>query len=242
MELTNPILIRLVDFPVTDVLETHATLIYLMTVLQHFFVLICLFFSKEHQASAKREVAKASLLFVTFQTTDPLIAFAVYFGVWHSFESIIDEIKFLKNSVLTDFESLKSTGIRHKIVEFQSTNPKIQPFSSGDENVTLNDIFVFYKMALPFTMLAISGMSFLAYVQITWPMDFFSGADLWAAFIVFISILTAPHVWILQLIRGNCDSWVDPMCASSLLLDFISANTRLIDPLIPQTNYQEICS
>lgn len=100
------------------------------------------------------ELFSLAVLFVLFWRTPLLVGFTVYFGLWHSLGSLLDQYYHFKRI---------------------------------DPSIKWRKVF---KMAFPYTLTALGGMSLFTLVPATWANDYLAveGA------IVFISLVTLPHM------------------------------------------------
>ncbi|KAJ3236643.1 hypothetical protein HDU81_010607 [Chytriomyces hyalinus] len=188
---TLPIIAAMTRVSDATNLLPHASLLHAVTISQHIFLSLAHLQFQKHEAW-KRETVKSCLFVALFYTMDPLLAFSIYFAVWHSVGSIVDEIAFLK-----------ARNAKWKPAE----PPKLNPHTATTQEITLTDTLRFYKNAAPFTILSVLGMgAFLLLdiamrqrdsVEFNWR-DNVSSTTLWSVFVVSISILTGPHMWIMN--------------------------------------------
>ncbi|KAI9340483.1 beta-carotene 15,15'-dioxygenase-domain-containing protein [Obelidium mucronatum] len=201
-QVTLPIIASLTRVSNPDSLFPNAETIRIVCVLQNLSLLalhviayknniLALPFKKSHEYYQKwaLEVAKSMLFTLLFNAINPLLAFAIYFGIWHAFGSVIDEIAFLKSR-------------RNSLFCYSACS------SADADDIKPSDILVFYKAATPYTLVAVLGM--LAFLILD-PMrssmgvhlsiwDKMSHTTLWMVFIVSISVITGPHMWVMRLI------------------------------------------
>lgn len=133
------------------------------------------------------EWSKSLLLLILFYKTNPLVGFAVFFGVWHSSSTIWSAIKYLKNA-----------------------HPSFQP----SDSISIKDILTFYYLAFPYTAISLAGM-FIMYMSSRWIDLDIDPALVWAVFISSISVLTGAHMWIIAALHWR-DVPLDP-CNVSIL-------------------------
>jgi beta-carotene 15,15'-dioxygenase len=141
-----------------------------------------------------------SILYVSlYLFTNPLIGFSIFFGIWHSTETAWTMIKFLKTRRYPRFENSSS--------------------------VTLKDIFSFYSLAAPFTIVSIAGMVTVYSARSVVGMDELDPYLVWAVFICCISILTGSHMWVLTALHWSNIS-LDP-CNLGVLFGAEQAKKRI---------------
>ncbi|KAJ3207415.1 hypothetical protein HDU67_007463, partial [Dinochytrium kinnereticum] len=98
-----------------------------------------------------------------FLAINPLLAFAVYFGVWHSLHSIVDEISFFKSDIRLDvwiplaMEEDPGVGGGH-MDEDEVRAREGTHGHSHDEEVKLLDVVRFLVLASPYTLMAVLSM------------------------------------------------------------------------------------
>ncbi|KAI8923595.1 beta-carotene 15,15'-dioxygenase-domain-containing protein [Entophlyctis helioformis] len=160
------------------------------------------------------EMCRALLYVAVFRLTDPLMGFAVYFGLWHSLGSMAADIAFLKAGSHPMFgpsvASLDGTGSN------SGNNEKdaIDAIAAHQDRVTLGDFARCYRAAVPYTAVAILSMAgFYAVFPLlrndatnatrstvetaaTGSQQVDTSVRLWAVFVMAISVLTGPHVWV----------------------------------------------
>ena len=155
------------------------------------------------------EMRRSLIYLALFTTTNPLVGFAVYFGLWHSLSTIVEDVRYLK-----------ANGC--KWFRFNNQDAKNQSVS-----VTLKDLLVCYMLAVPYTLVSIVSMAlFYTYSDLILPhiqgpfvvssnstlettdslgdspvnsdTDLISHAvvQLWAVFVMSIAVLTGPHIWV----------------------------------------------
>ena len=121
------------------------------------------------------EIAKTLFFCSLFYSMNPLIALTIYLGVWHSTGHMLSEIAFLKSK---------------RNPEFHASN-----------QVEWRDVGRFLFLCAPFTLISAGSMGGALWftannagssnVSTT-----FDDVQAWALFIISISILTGPHLWI----------------------------------------------
>ncbi|KAI8917334.1 beta-carotene 15,15'-dioxygenase-domain-containing protein [Entophlyctis helioformis] len=163
------------------------------------------------------EMCRALLYVAVFRLTDPLMGFAVYFGLWHSLGSMAADIAFLKAGSHpmfgTSVASLDGTGSN------SGNNEKdaIDAIAAHQDRVTLGDFARCYRAAVPYTAVAILSMAgFYAVFPLlhndaasatrstvetvetaaTGSQQVDTSVRLWAVFVMAVSVLTGPHVWV----------------------------------------------
>ncbi|KAJ3128193.1 hypothetical protein HK100_009319 [Physocladia obscura] len=151
-------------------------------------------------------------MFNMFQIVNPLIAFAIYFGVWHSIGSIADEIEFLKAHNNPLFVPInQQQQVQENLIKNNSNNQSKSVFDStysDNRSTTVGDFVTFYKLAAPYTIASVVGMILFLVID---PMktvdrrplsvsDKMSETTLWTIFIVSISVITGPHMWVMNLV------------------------------------------
>ena len=114
------------------------------------------------------EFFRCCLFTTLFWATNPLLAFSIFFGVWHSSTTICGVIKFLK----------------------KQEHPA---FGKGSE-VSVRDLIGFYILAAPFTIVSVVGMVIVYQGRSVVGLDSFDPALVWAVFICCISVLTGSHM------------------------------------------------
>ncbi|TPX76183.1 hypothetical protein CcCBS67573_g02529 [Chytriomyces confervae] len=198
---TLPIIAAMTRVSDATNLLPHASLLHTVTISQHIILSLAHLQFQKHEAW-KRETMKSGLFVALFYSMDPLLAFSIYFGVWHSVGSIVDEIAFLKAAGIAKW---KSAALRP------------DPNTAISQEITLIDTLRFYKNAAPFTILSVLGMgAFLLLdiamqqrdaIEFNWR-DNVSSTTLWSVFVVSISILTGPHMWIMNHVLNSPDAGV----------------------------------
>ncbi|ORY45646.1 hypothetical protein BCR33DRAFT_716293 [Rhizoclosmatium globosum] len=173
-----------------------------------------------------QELGKTTLFVILFNAVNPLVAFAIYFAFWHSLGSIVDEILYLKSRCNDLF--MKSKQLSH------------QRDSSEQNTIYVHDLFVFYRAAAPYTLLAVVGMALFFILD---PTQAYDGSQetlwskiteikLWSIYLVSISVITGPHMWVMKLVaaywfpRGHDYSHaekydIDPLGLESWAKDWI---------------------
>ncbi|KAI8842311.1 beta-carotene 15,15'-dioxygenase-domain-containing protein [Chytriomyces cf. hyalinus JEL632] len=197
---TLPIIAAMTRVSDATNLLPHASLLHTVTISQHILLSLAHLQFQKHEAW-KREILKSGLFVALFYSMDPLLAFSIYFGVWHSVGSIVDEIAFLKA----------------RNAKWKPAAPRPDPNTVITQEITLIDTLRFYKNAAPFTILSVLGMgAFLLLdiamrqrdaVEFNWR-DNVSSTTLWSVFVVSISILTGPHMWIMNHVLNSPDAGV----------------------------------
>ena len=116
------------------------------------------------------EILKTSMFWILFNSMNPLVGFIVYLGPWHSIGHMLSEISSLK----------------------QSSNPAFSPI----RKVEWTDLARFLYLTAPFTLIALLSMTG-AYL-LAFGMHSLTLVDVnaWAVFVVSISVLTGPHLWV----------------------------------------------
>jgi Brp/Blh family beta-carotene 15,15'-monooxygenase len=145
------------------------------------------------------EFFRSTLFIALFLSTNPLIGFSVFFGVWHSATTIWGTIKFLKIQ----------------------KHPAFEPNMS----ISWKDMLSFYVLAAPFTCISILGMLVVYKSRSVVGLDTFDPALLWAVFIGCISVLTGSHMWILTAMHW-AEVTLDP-CNLGILFGREQANRRI---------------
>ncbi len=237
--ITLPIIQYLIDMPspVFFSLCHHAPLwiVAQHCFLLHYFLLQCLFGKQEqfcfHQDYTEFPVCKKKVewkvvgyeVFRTltytlmFYVLDPLVAFSVFFGVWHSSITIYNSIVYLKQHQQTR----RLFGIEEEgVVDVDDV-----------KRISLKDIIVFYVLAMPYTTVSFLGMV-LVYTMYRYTLilqelglgiPHVHELDLnlmWAVFIGCISVLTGPHMWVL-LAFHQTGITMDPLKISYVMESFV---------------------
>ncbi|KAJ3349210.1 hypothetical protein HDU83_000686 [Entophlyctis luteolus] len=199
--ITFPIISKVIGMENPTTLFPHAEIIRFVAVIQNLAIQTfhVLWYLNHLSVAAKwvKELGKSAMFAILFNSVNPLIAFAVYFGLWHSLGSIADEIMFLKRRGNPLFSS--------------SAPPAQQGCASA---LTVNDFIQFYKSAMPYTLVSVLGMAaFLAFdivrmhagsPETVHSLLFeVSETTLWMVFIVSISIITGPHMWVMNLVSRH---------------------------------------
>ncbi|KAJ3410330.1 hypothetical protein HDV05_003884 [Chytridiales sp. JEL 0842] len=216
-QITNPIIAVMTRIPLSA-LETLVTFQFL-AIAQHFvllgFHMVSAALEADHQESKSSskshgdvalqwgwELLKAILMTILFIYIDPLVAFAVYFGSWHALGSTIDEIRYLKQSQDGPF-AVQNREIHEPSTTAASTTCKVNAGSV----VTLSDVAKFLYRATPYTTVALLSMTVFYFLTTnptsSLPKDFIHGTKLWSIFVISISILTGPHMWIMAMLHGK---------------------------------------
>ena len=147
------------------------------------------------------EILKCILLWILFACMNPLIAFIIYLGAWHSMGHMVSEITFLKAQSNPAFDAGHLVGWR--------------------------DLARFLNKTAPFTTIALVSMtgafwftrglsSSLAYDDI----------NAWTLFIISISILTGPHLWIVAAMHW-LEIDLDPMQIKERVVSFVDRQAGL---------------
>jgi hypothetical protein len=229
--ITNPIISDMTKLPTSsfDAIQTFKVL----TIAQHFILLgyhmVSVAMASEHAKKVSKknetvskeklvicrqwgmELLKSILMTVLFLSMDPLVAFAVYFGTWHSLGATVDELRFLKMSKINPFGANKQTN--------NNNNSKQHPV-----NVTFHDLLKFLYYSTPYTSVALLSMSAFYLATMTPSSSSSSSSStfsqrnnstvvdnatwlektkLWSIFVVSISVLTGPHMWIMGILHGQ---------------------------------------
>jgi Brp/Blh family beta-carotene 15,15'-monooxygenase len=141
------------------------------------------------------ELFKVGLFWCLFSSMNPLVAFTIYLGPWHSLGHILSEISYLKREKNSVFAS----------------------------NSTLHwsDIMQFLKLAAPLTTIALVSMTG-AYIATCKQTSSISYDDIqaWTLFIISISILTGPHLWIVAAMH-SLKIHLDPLGIKAFFLSFL---------------------
>ena len=98
-EIVDPIFDAIAGVLVTEwpVLSTHPTVVFAALVGQHILVLGAAAFTTDVDGEdGGREVLNVAVLAALFGTVHPLVAFAVYFGLWHSLGHILELLRFFR--------------------------------------------------------------------------------------------------------------------------------------------------
>jgi Beta-carotene 15,15'-dioxygenase len=136
-----------------------------------------------------KEFARSLLYIALYTSTGPLVGFAIFFGFFHSLFSIFNDIKFFKV---------------HPNPWFNSTTS------------LLADIIMFYKIALPYTILGIITM-LISYKMSTTSLQI-DANETWAVFVMGISVLTSAHLWIVAALHNSIN--YDPFRLESYVQKF----------------------
>ncbi len=116
------------------------------------------------------EILKSGLFWMLFNSMNPLVAFLIYLGPWHSVGHMLSEISLLK----------------------YHSNPAF----SQNKGVQWSDLGGFLYLAAPFTFIALSSMTG-AYLLVFGSRSLtLEDVNAWAVFVISISILTGPHLWV----------------------------------------------
>ncbi|KAI9333752.1 beta-carotene 15,15'-dioxygenase-domain-containing protein [Zopfochytrium polystomum] len=155
------------------------------------------------------EAGKAALLAVLVGTVNPLIAFAVYFGWWHALGSVLTQLEFLKSGLARSEWSGYATRAR-------GGERRLEPSSSGEPGwprFILPDVKRFFVLALPFTSIALAFMAGFyiwtvpgAFSLSGSPSFDLDSTEIWTTFVICISSLTAPHLWVMMLMHESAGS------------------------------------
>lgn len=224
---TNPVILKLSPSLSLASLNTCCDYLYRFGVQQHWVCLgIMLYIScflpktSQNDKTSKRkwgiysrstwayEWMKTRIIWALFTNLHALTAFAVYFGCWHSCESIIVLVKFLKgrrNPVFTRNEQIENENRIDSGWEMNTPyRPKIVKDNSQDTiNINWYDVGVFYELALGYTLVSMMGM-WCVYLMVK--SDKSSGRIVledafWPMFNLSISVLTGPHVWVMGVLH-----------------------------------------
>jgi Brp/Blh family beta-carotene 15,15'-monooxygenase len=215
--ITLPIIQKLITMPKK---EFHSQCIHLapLIVLQHFLLLGYLFFYNNNAVIdenpkrppfppnpvglnsniCKYELFRAFLFVMLFKHSNPLVAFSIFFGVWHSSTTINGAIKYLKRCKY--------------------------PFFDSAEHINTVDVIRFYILAFPYTLISLSGMVGMYSAKSVVGWNEIDPAMAWAVFICAISILTGSHMWILGALH-NVSVSLDP-CNIGAFFGFRQAKKR----------------
>ncbi|KAI8805716.1 beta-carotene 15,15'-dioxygenase-domain-containing protein [Cladochytrium replicatum] len=153
------------------------------------------------------ESLRSLVLAWLFTALGPIWGFGVFWNLWHSAGAFFVEAAYL----------LKSPS--HSETE---TNG----WGEGTESVSWKECYSLYNLAMPYTSVAFTGMA-IFYFLLRYGDTAGSGAalgyedvmksqggqslaswlitdgDLWTAFVVVISVLTAPHMWVFHLLSDQ---------------------------------------
>ena len=123
------------------------------------------------------EICKAGLFYALFKSMNPLVAFCLYLGPWHSVGHMLSEISSLKIA----------------------SNPSF----SLNKKVNWSDIAQFLYLTTPFTLIALSSMTG-AYL-LTFGLNSITVQDInaWSVFVISISVLTGPHLWVVAAMHSE---------------------------------------
>jgi len=78
-------------------LSTQPTIVFVVLVAQHVLVLLTAALAADVDGRARgREALNVTVLATLFGTVHPLVAFAVYFGLWHSLGHILELLRFFR--------------------------------------------------------------------------------------------------------------------------------------------------
>ncbi|KAJ3194862.1 hypothetical protein HK101_001753 [Irineochytrium annulatum] len=200
-DLTGPIISTLIHVDVTDWLNPRNELVQVLAVGQHFVLLqlhaVGILRSRGSAGDGERrgwwvEVGKSVLMWRLFAGMDPLVGFAVYFGTWHSLGSMLDLLRTLKGERLGLNADGKQEGT-HRV------------------EVRWRDLLWFWWTAAPYTLVALGSMAafyLCGGLKLVAP----GGGEsvrIWSVFVMSISVLTGPHMWIMELIFGASDEQLD---------------------------------
>lgn len=116
------------------------------------------------------ELSKAAMFWILFNSMNPLVAFLIYLGPWHSIGHMLSEISLLK----------------------QSSNPAF----SSNKNVEWSDIVRFLYLTTPFTLISLSSMTGAYLLAFGMHSLTIQDVNAWAVFVISISVLTGPHLWV----------------------------------------------
>jgi Brp/Blh family beta-carotene 15,15'-monooxygenase len=153
-----------------------------------------------------KEILKSTLYVALFLCIDPLVAFAIYFGFWHSLGSIMDEIIFFKSC----------SG------HCPTSTASKQTKSITSEDIHITDIITFLRLSIPYTSVAL--LSMILFYSLTFaslsipnsttsssPLIFLSPTKLWSVFVMSISVLTGPHMWLMGILHKGFNVSLDPL-------------------------------
>ncbi|KAI8606793.1 beta-carotene 15,15'-dioxygenase-domain-containing protein, partial [Chytriomyces sp. MP71] len=180
---TLPIIASMTRMQDASALLPNSDWIYRASIAQHIILTtLHVLLSEAQYATWATELWKCILFTGLFFALDPLTAFAVYFGIWHSLGSIADEIIFLKS----------------RNAAWNRTS------SSSNADIQMLDVLRFYRNAAPFTLLSVLGMlGFLLLVTGGHVSVDVGATTLWSVFVVSISILTGPHMWVMKNVNAR---------------------------------------
>ena len=130
------------------------------------------------------EIGKTLMLVVLFGSMNPLVAFAIYLGFWHSVGHMLSEISYLKHQ----------------------KNPH---FSKGPI-VHWRDLGTFVYHTAPFSTIVLTSMTLAYWLTSGFHAVAYDDIHAWALFIISISILTGAHLWIVAAMHSLTID-LDPM-------------------------------
>jgi hypothetical protein len=116
------------------------------------------------------EILKSGLFWILFHSMNPLVAFLIYLGPWHSVGHMLSEISLLK----------------------YHSNPAF----SQNKIVRWSDLGGFLYLAAPFTFIALSSMTGAYLLVFGLRSLTLEDVNAWAVFVISISVLTGPHLWV----------------------------------------------
>jgi hypothetical protein len=118
------------------------------------------------------EILKSGLFCILFNSMNPLVGFLIYLGPWHSVGHMLSEISLLK----------------------VHSNPAF----SLNRKVEWSDVGRFLYLTAPFTLIALSSMTGAYLLAYGWQSLTLEDVNAWAVFVISISILTGPHLWVVS--------------------------------------------
>ncbi|KAI9144744.1 beta-carotene 15,15'-dioxygenase-domain-containing protein [Paraphysoderma sedebokerense] len=192
----------------------HYDTILLVSVVQHFVILMLSSFQpllvQDNVYLTSRwkpgiEIFKSILFCLMFHITDLFVAFAIYFGIWHSFEYFFAIKQYLLYPQQADNHLNQKYG-NQKSPSYHGS--RSQPFR---KNGDAKSLFGLITLVIPFTLPVIVVIGYMSFyfqnyndilgtkrdwLSVVYNFNFDS---FWPAFIVTISTLTTPHMFLVEM-------------------------------------------